>query len=81
MIKSNYKMSKNFKYLENLTVASLQNIIKTDHLITFYIVVVVAHLGKLAFIDFFGLKHVHALLSEISGFLFEIEKSSHIAII
>ena len=55
--------------------------IKTDHLIKFYIVVVVAHLGKLAFIDFFGLKHVLPLLSEISDFLFEIEKSSHIAII
>ena len=64
-----------------MTVASLQNIIKTDHLLEFSIVVVVAHLGKLAFIDFFGLKLVHALLSEISEFLFEIEKSSHIAII
>ena len=64
-----------------MTLASLQNITKTDHLLEFSIVVVVAHLGKLAFIDFLGFKHVHALLSEISEFLFEIEKSSHIAII
>ena len=56
-----------------MTLASLQNIDKTEHLLKFSIVVVVAHLGKLDFIDFLGLKHVYALLSEISDFLFEIK--------